>query len=56
MDQLGGEILVIGTPVEETADSKVEMARKGAFEEYDAVMMAHPMDENFTSMDTLAMY
>lgn len=56
VDQLGGEIHVIGTPAEETAGAKVEMARKGAFQEYDAVMMAHPMDENFTSMDTLAMY
>ncbi|MGN1413505.1 MAG: M20 family metallopeptidase [Anaerovoracaceae bacterium] len=56
VDKLGGEIHVIGTPAEETAGAKVEMARKGAFREYDAVMMAHPMDENFTSMDTLAMY
>ena len=56
VDQLGGEIHVIGTPAEETAGAKVEMARKGAFKEYDAVMMAHPMDENFTSVDTLAMY
>ena len=56
VDQLGGEIHVIGTPAEETAGAKVEMARKGAFQEYDAVMMAHPMHENFTSMDTLAMY
>ena len=56
VDKLGGEIHVIGTPAEETAGAKVEMARKGAFQGYDAVMMAHPMDENFTSMDTLAMY
>lgn len=56
VDKLGGEIHVIGTPAEETAGAKVEMAQKGAFQEYDAVMMAHPMDENFTSMDTLAMY
>lgn len=56
VDELGGEIHVIGTPAEETAGAKVEMARKGAFQGYDAIMMAHPMEENMTSMDTLAIY
>ena len=56
MDELGGEIHVIGTPAEETAGAKVEMSRKGAFKEYDVAMMAHPFEEAANSINTSAMY
>lgn len=55
-DLYGAEITVIGTPAEETAGAKVEMSRKGAFREYDVVMMAHPFQESGSSINTMAMY
>lgn len=55
-DLYGGEITVIGTPAEETAGAKVEMARRNAFREYDVVMMAHPFQKNGSSINTMAMY
>lgn len=54
-DTYGGEIHVIGTPAEETDGAKIEMAEKGAFKQYDAVMMAHPFEENGSSINTMAM-
>ncbi len=55
VDTLGGEIHVIGTPAEETAGAKVEMARRGAFDDFDAVMMAHPAEVDAESVDTMAL-
>ncbi len=54
VDQYGGEIHVIGTPAEETAGTKVEMSKKGAFKDYDVAMMAHPFEENGSSINTMA--
>jgi len=54
VDLYGGEIHVIGTPAEETAGAKVTMAEKGAFDEYDVAMMAHPFEDNDSSMNTMA--
>lgn len=54
-DLYGGEIQVIGTPAEETAGAKVEMAKRGAFDDFDVVMMAHPADTDAESFDTLAL-
>ena len=56
VDELGGEIHVIGTPAEETEGAKATMARLGAFKEYDVAMMAHPFEEAGSSMNTSAMY
>lgn len=53
-DTYGAEITVIGTPAEETFGTKVDMAKMGAFDEYDVVMMAHPMNEDTDSMNTMA--
>lgn len=55
VDRYGGEIHVIGTPAEETAGAKVEMSKKGAFKDYDVAMMAHPFEENGSSINTMAM-
>ncbi len=54
-DEYGGNIYVIGTPAEETKGSKVEMAEKGAFNDLDVVMMAHPSYTNGDSLNTMAM-
>lgn len=53
-DAYGAEIAVIGTPAEETAGAKVEMAEKGAFNDFDVVMMAHPYNGTFDSMNSMA--
>ena len=46
MEELDGEILVVGTPAEEgigpSAGSKVILARKGFWDGVDAAMMCHP--------------
>lgn len=54
VDEYGGEIAVIGCPAEETAGAKVPMAAKGAFDEFDVVMMAHPGHVDVESCNTLA--
>lgn len=54
VDELGGEIDVIGTPAEETSGAKVSMARQRVFEGYDAVMMGHPAQIDAGSFDTMA--
>ena len=54
IDAYGGEICVFGTPAEETIGGKVLMAKAGAFDDIDAVVMAHPHNQNSQSANTLA--
>jgi len=42
IDQIGGSILVIGTPAEEIYGGKAIMADRGAFDNLDMAMMVHP--------------
>jgi amidohydrolase len=42
IDQLGGSILVIGTPAEEGGTGKARMVERGAFKDLDFAMMVHP--------------
>ncbi|MFC1948567.1 M20 family metallopeptidase [Chloroflexota bacterium] len=42
IDQLGGSVLVIGTPAEELYGGKAIMVDRGAFEGLDAAMIVHP--------------
>lgn len=56
VDELGGEVHVIGTPAEETEGAKVAMSNKGAFKEYDVALMAHPFEQHGSSVNTSAMY
>ncbi len=53
-DEFGGEIVVIGTPAEETAGAKVEMAKKHAFDDLDVAMMSHPAYADCDSLNTNA--
>jgi amidohydrolase len=55
-DELGGRVLILGTPAEEGGGGKVIMAREGAFEGVDAAMMIHPADGDLVSMDTIAIH
>lgn len=41
MDELGGELLVAGTPAEETSGAKVAMSERGLFDGVDLGMMIH---------------
>lgn len=52
---LGGKVIVYGTPAEETSGSKVYMANNGSFDGVDIVMMAHPADKYYKSGKSLAM-
>jgi len=55
IEKIGGKVVVIGTPAEETSGAKVEMAKNGAFNDVDIVMVAHPADKHFKSGNSLAM-
>ena len=50
-DEFGAEIVVIGTPAEETDGSKVIMAKKGVFDTLDAAMMSHPAHSDMDSLN-----
>lgn len=41
MEELGGELLVVGTPAEETSGAKVMMSDKGVFDNVNLGMMIH---------------
>jgi len=55
MDDIPGQVWVIGTPAEETAGAKVAMAEKGFLNEVDAAMMIHPFDGNYMLTHSLAL-
>ena len=53
-DQLGGRVVILGTPAEEGGGGKVMMIERGAFEGIDAAMMVHPADEDLESFVAIA--
>ncbi|WP_130805978.1 M20 family metallopeptidase [Senegalia massiliensis] len=55
IDDIGGKVVVFGTPAEETSGAKVIMAEKGSFEDIDVAMIAHPGDKYEKSGKSLAM-
>lgn len=55
IDEIGGKVVVLGTPAEETNGAKVPMAEQGIFNEIDAAMILHPSDESYESGLSLAM-
>lgn len=55
-EELGGRVLVLGTPAEEGGGGKVIMARNGAFDGVDAAMMIHPADHDLALMSTIAIH
>lgn len=54
IDAAGGSVVVIGTPAEESYGGKVLMAERGAFQDIDAAMLAHPHGVDMASMRALA--
>ncbi len=53
-DELGGRVIVLGTPAEEGGGGKVLMLDAGAFDGVDVAMMIHPADHDLTIMDSIA--
>ncbi|HEX7475129.1 MAG TPA: amidohydrolase, partial [Dehalococcoidales bacterium] len=54
VDQMGGKVVVIGTPAEELYAGKQVMAQRGAFTNLDAAMMVHPGSHNSAATNALA--
>jgi amidohydrolase len=53
-EELGGRVLILGTPAEEGGGGKVLMADQGALDGVDAAMMVHPAGADLTHMDVIA--
>lgn len=52
---LKGEVIVIGSPAEETSGAKVALAEAGIFQGIDAAMMFHPGSCNVPDISSLAL-
>lgn len=55
LDEIGGKVVVFGTPAEETSGAKVIYADNGAFDDIDIALVAHPNSEYNVSGTSLAM-
>lgn len=55
IDEVGGNIVVFGTPAEETDGAKVTLSEKGAFKGVTAAMMVHPSGVSKESGSSLAL-
>ncbi|MDQ7094148.1 M20 family metallopeptidase [Desulfosporosinus sp. PR] len=53
--ELPGEIIVVGSPAEETSGAKVTLVEKGIFEGVDAAIMFHPGSQNVPVISSLAL-
>lgn len=55
INDIGGKLIVFGTPAEETKGAKVTMAEAGIFNSLDVAIMVHPLDQFMKSGSSLAM-
>ena len=55
-DELGGRVVILGTPAEEGGGGKVFLAERGALDGIDAAMMVHPAGQDLASMDVIAIH
>lgn len=53
--QIGGRVVVGGTPAEETCGAKVAFAAQGVFDDVDVVLVSHPYDADVESGSSLAL-
>jgi amidohydrolase len=51
---LGGEVVLLGTPAEEGGGGKIKLLEAGAFDGLDATMMFHPLDRDVLAQGSLA--
>ncbi len=54
VEELGGRLLILGTPAEEGGGGKLHLMRGGAFAGVDAALMVHPAGLELAEMQTLA--
>ena len=54
IDQLGGSVVVLGTPGEEVFGGKIDMVKAGTFKEIDVAMIIHPNIRNMVDIQALA--
>ena len=54
VERLRGRVVVIGAPAEETVGGKVVLAARGAFDDIDAALLAHPGSEDCAEVRTVA--
>jgi len=55
-EQLGGTVVILGTPAEEGGGGKILMIERGAFDGVDAAMMVHPADADLDSFHAIAVH
>lgn len=56
LNEIGGKVIVYGTPAEETNGGKVILVEAGVFDELDAAMIVHPDGETRASGSSSALY
>ena len=54
VEELGGRLLILGTPAEEGGGGKLRLMQGGAFAGVDAALMVHPAGLELSEMQTLA--
>jgi amidohydrolase len=55
-DELGGRVVILGTPAEEGGGGKVFLAERGALDGVDAALMVHPAGLDLVRMDVIAIH
>jgi amidohydrolase len=55
-DELGGRVVVVGSPAEEGGGGKVPLIEGGTFDDVEAAVMVHPADADLLSMDAVALH
>jgi amidohydrolase len=55
-DELGGRVLVVGSPAEEGGGGKVPLIDGGTFGDAVAALMVHPADADLEAMDVVALH
>jgi amidohydrolase len=53
-EEVGGRVVVLGTPAEEGGGGKILMAQRGAFDGVDAALMVHPAGAELPRMEVIA--
>ncbi len=53
-EELGGRLVVLGTPAEEGGGGKIVLAQRGAFEGVDAALMVHPAGLDLSRFGAIA--
>ncbi|HET6949501.1 MAG TPA: M20 family metallopeptidase [Acidimicrobiales bacterium] len=54
--ELGGRVVVVGSPAEEGGGGKIRLIDGGTFSDVDAALMVHPADADLTAMDVVALH